>query len=146
MVPTQDLTLSWLDLAANDPLTLAALAPGNKVHLSKSAFTANKSLLLSSLIEATFPGYVALVPTPGDQEVGYDSLVGQWFVQLKAPAGGWYWEASADPSAAETVYGAYLTDNAGTALYGSETLPQPVSIQAAGHSVVFPALRFYLGQ
>lgn len=143
MTPSNALAQAMMNLLAADANTLAPAADAMKVKLVASSFVPSRGLTIGSLTLATFNGSTPLEPVLGAQEVGYDPVRGERFVQIIPPEGGWYWECAVAPGAAETIYGVILTDDAGTALHGSALLDTPVIVQSVGDSVYLPVLRFY---
>jgi hypothetical protein len=122
------------NLLAADVATLAA-ALANKVKLAKANFTPSLDLGLAALTEATFPGYLALNAGTGPQLVYYDVATGLLTIELLEPAGGFHWESTAPPAPAETIYGVYVTDNAGAVLLGEVKFVTPLTINAANQGI-----------
>lgn len=142
MTPTDFLLDRLATLLATDTSTLAPAANGVKIHLSKSAFTPSPGLTLAGLTEANFDGYAALVAGAGAQQDFRDPVTGFRVVQLLEPVGGWTWETTGTTSLPMTIYGWYVTNNAGTELYGSQLLPAPVTLSASGQGVAIGNIRF----
>jgi len=134
MQPTTDLWKAQADLLVADTATLGAVA-GLKVHLAINAFAPSLGLALTDLTEATFTGSAALTAGAAPYDAYYDALTGLYTVRVKEPAGGWNWICTAQPAPPETVYGVYLTNGAGTTLWGSMLLPEPVTIDDANQGV-----------
>lgn len=144
MTPSDVLFADMLNKLAASTATLNKTAGSeNLVKLVTSAFSPSKTLVLADLTLATFAGSDPLEATAGAQNVGYDPVVGEWFIEILSPAGGWYWEATGDTDPAETIRGYVLTDNAGTGLLGSGLLASPVIIQSESSSVQIPTVRLY---
>lgn len=143
MIATNALILDMVTLLADDVATLAAVA-GMKLHLAKNSFVPGPGLTLASLQEATFTGSAAKVAGTGNQTVFVDPLTSAFNIEVLEPAGGWHWNCTVDPAPAETIFGVYLTDNAGAVLYASQLLPAPVTISAAGQGLDFANARLAL--
>jgi hypothetical protein len=134
---------SVADLFAADTANFAN-ASAVKVHLAAAPFTPGLDLALGSLTAATFTGSTALSAGTGTQPTYYDAVEGVRVMELLEPAGGWHWHCTVSPVSPETIYGFYVTDNAGATLLGAELLDAPVTISAAGQGidVGFIKLRF----
>lgn len=144
MTPTQTTFLDMLSKLAASTATLNKTAGSeNLMALVISNFTPSRDLVIGDLTLATFTGSDPLEVTAGAQQVGFDPVRGQWFIELIPPVGGWYWECSAAPADPERVYGLALTDNPGTGLLGSWLLPDSVLIQSVADSVGTGPIRFY---
>lgn len=145
MTPTTVLTQAMLDLLAADGATLSPAAGAElQVKLVASAFTPNFNLLPADITLATFTGSTPIAITAGDQEVGYDPTEGEEFIQFIPPEGGWYWEATAPVPDGERIYGAVVTNFAGTTIYASMLLSPSVLVMNTGDSVVVGVMRIYL--
>lgn len=134
MQPVRDLWKAQADLLVADTATLGAVA-ALKVHLAINSFAPGLDLALGDLTEATFTGSTAIAAGAAPYDAYYDALTGLYTVRVKEPAGGWNWICTAAPAAAETVYGVYLTNSAGTTLWGAQLLPEPVTIDDADQGV-----------
>jgi hypothetical protein len=141
MQPTRALWESQADLVAADTTKLAA-ATALHVHLAKAPVTPSLDSVIGDLTEATFTGSAALAVTTGTQTVYYDMATGKRVVELKEPAGGWHWQCTVTPGAAETIYAVYLTDNADAVLYGIMLLATPITISAAGQGLDVGFIQF----
>jgi hypothetical protein len=137
MTPARTLWQSIIDAAAANVANLAA-ATAMHLHLAIAPFSPGLDLDLATLVEATFTGGADKNAGTGTQQVHFDVTTGFMLIQILEPAGGWTWECTADPPAPETVYGVYLTNTADTVLHGSELLPDPVTIEAAGQGFTVP--------
>jgi hypothetical protein len=142
MQPTRALWRRGPDLLAADTTTLSQAANALQVHLAINNFAPGLDLLLASLTEATFPGYGAKNVGLNTQPVFYDAETGLLTIKLIEPAGGWLWQSTGVPAAAETIYGCYLTDNAGAILYGSQLLETPVTIDNTGQGIQIDNIDF----
>lgn len=142
MIPAQTILTQIANLLATDATTLAPAVGGVAVHLAVNAFSPSPSLSLASLTEATFPGYAAKNAGTGAQQLFGDPATQNLIVQLLEPAGGWTWLSTGVPTPAQTVFGYYVTDNAGTTLYGSALLATPITIAGGGQGVTVGNIRF----
>lgn len=133
------------DLLAADTGTLASAA-ALKVKLAANSFTPGHDLLVGAFTAATFTGSADLSPTIGAQTVYVDPIDGKRTIELIEPVGGWHWDCTVDPTPAETIYGYYVTNNAGTVLLGCELFPVPVLIDAAGQGLDVPFVRLKLDE
>jgi hypothetical protein len=136
LIATNTLALAMLDLLAADTATLANAAALH-LHLAKNSFTPAPGLTLAGLTEADFTGATALDAGIGAQNVFYDPVRQAYVLQILEPAGGWHWDCTVTPAPSQTIFGVYLTDNADAVLYGSQLLPVPVLISAAGQGLDF---------
>lgn len=143
MTPSTALKEAMLDLLAADTMTLAQAMNANEIALVVSSFTPAGDLVPGDVTFATFMGSAPVSVELMDQQVGYDPVRGEWFIQIVPPVGGFYYECSMAPASAETVYGYMLTNMAGSVNYGSKLLDTPVIIQAVGDSVDLGPVRFY---
>ncbi len=141
VVPTLTLQNQIATLIAADTTTLAA-ATAMKVHLAIAPFTPSNTLTVASFTEATFTGYAALLAATGTQLTYTDPITGQITIEIKPPAAGWNFKATAGTGLPQTIYGAYLTDNGSATLYGSFLLPTPITLTAANQGFDIPVPRF----
>lgn len=144
MVPKDTLLDRLAVLLGSDANTLAPVALALKVHLAIASFTPGGALVPGSFTEATFTGYTAISAGVGACTTFYDPTKGTRAVQLNEPAGGWHWGVTGTTGLPQTVYGYYVTDNAGTTLYGSSLLPTPVVLTASGQGFDIGQIRFDL--
>lgn len=128
------LRTSVAESTAADPAVLGAVL-AMKVALVLGDWDITDDLTIASLTLASFVGSTALVAGAAPQLAGVDPATGRQVVEVKAPAGGWRWEATVAPAPAQVVTGFILMDNASAVLIGAEKLPAPVSISAIGHFV-----------
>jgi len=140
MIPSARLEDSIRRLLAADPLNLA-LADANLVHLIAAAFTPGRDTDFSALTVATFTGSTAKAAGTGTQQSFFDPVKGVQVVQVLEPAGGWHWQATADPAETETIFGWVLTDGDATFVLGSDLFPEPIPITATGDAVDIPEVR-----
>jgi hypothetical protein len=146
MIPSQLIFERGPILLGSDTITLA-LAANLKVGLVKGSFTPGATLVYADVTLATFTGSTPLIPTPGTQPESVDPDNGDAIIDLVAPAGGWRWECTVDPSPAEQITGFIVYTTVGPTLYAAELLPDPITISAANQAIVLPrvALRFKAG-
>jgi len=135
MLPMKAVRLQFGELIAADDTTLAPAVSANKIALIAADFALSEDLVVGDLTLATFTGSAAKAGATGAQLVGVDPATGQQVITIKAPAGGYVWECTADPGSPETIFGLALVDNAGTTLLGVEKFTTPVVISAAGEQV-----------
>src|SRR5713226_9047204 len=112
MVPSNAILDRIAVLLADDTTTLAAVL-ALKVHLAIAPFTPSRDLDVTTLTEAT------ITPTAGNQLEYVDPVTGLRTVELTPPIGGWHFQTTGTANLPQTVYGWYVTNNAGTILYGS---------------------------
>lgn len=137
MIASVALQQAIADLIAADTATLAAVL-GTRVKLAKAAFTPSRTLDVATLTEADFTGYTAKTPTAGVQNVYVDPVTGLITVGLVAPVGGWNFETTGVGNLPQTIYGWYVTNSAGTVLYGSGLLTTPIPLTASGQGFEIP--------
>jgi hypothetical protein len=127
-------------LVAADTTQLGS-ATALKVHLAIANFVPSPTLTVASFTEATFTGYAALLVGTGTQISYVDPVTGLRTIELKAPAGGWNFKATAGTGLPQTVYGFYVTDNGSANLWLSALLATPVTLTASGQGLDIPAPR-----
>ncbi len=103
---------------------------GVKVHLSTTAPPLVGGMVLTSFVEAAFPGYAALTITWGTP---YFTLSGDPEVDSQVLA----FHATSAPPGAVTVLAYFVTDTAGAVLKFADVLATPVTIGAAGQGLGF---------
>lgn len=139
--PGQALINRLQTLLSQDTGSLAA-ATALKVHLIQAAFTPSLTTTIASLTKATFTGYGPISAVVGNAIVWADPLTGQLVCELSPPAGGWHWAATGGTGLPQTIYGWYVGDNADVTLWGSNLLPQNVTITASGQGLDVATVRF----
>src|SRR5262245_32614929 len=142
MTPTSTILDKIATLLQNDATTIAHATLAVKVHLAKAAFVPGPGLTVGSFTEANFTGATAKLGATGAQQEFNDPATGNRIVQLVEPAGGWHWQATDNLQLPQTIYGFYVTDNGSTVVYGSQLLPQPITITAAPDGVDIAQVRF----
>ncbi len=142
MIPTTVVLDRITALVASDTTQLGHATLPPKVHLVKAPFTPGAGLQIANLTEANFTGATAKACVTGTQQTFVDPLTGQRIVQLREPADGWHWQAGDLLQLPQTIYGFFVTDNAGAVLYGSALLPQPVTLTGIGDGCDIPQVRF----
>jgi hypothetical protein len=142
MQPSSVLANSASTLVAADVANLAA-ATATKLHLAIAAFVPSLALTMVSFTEATFTGYAPLAAgATGAQTQYFDPATGNSIVEVKAPAGGWFWKCTGGAGLPQTVYGSYLSDNGSANLLGSQLLANPITVTASGQGLEVPNVRF----
>ncbi len=134
-------------LIGADTGKLAEATPFVALHLAKAAFTEDVNMVVGDLVEADFDGYAAIHAASAATQVFVDPLEGLWTLQVREPAGGWHWVTSGTTTALpQTIFGAYLTNAAGTVLLGVRrfTATEEVLLQALGQGVDVDQARFIL--
>ena len=140
MQPTRALWRRGADLLAADATTLAPAINANHVHLTMAPFTPNLDMVLGDFTEATFDGYAVKDIGVGAQPIFYSVQTGLLTIVLEDPAGGYVWATTGVTNLPQTIYGAYLTDNADAVLLGAMQLDNPVTLQASGEGLSFGEL------
>lgn len=140
-VPTNGLLDRVSALLAADATSLGAAA-ALKVHLSVTNIVPSPTLTPASFTEIAFTGYAALSAGAAPQQFFKDPVTGYRVVQLNEPAGGWHWQATAATGLPLTAYTYYVTDSTSATLWGSATLPQPVTLAGIQDSVDIAQVRF----
>jgi len=148
MKPVKALVERMAELLGADTVTLAAPVTFVALHVAKEAFTPGPNLVLGDLVEADFAGYAELHAASAATQVFVDPATSEVVIQVREPAGGWFWESSGAVDPAMTMFGVYLTDAAGTTLHGAQRfsdlgLPNPV-LNAAGQGFSWPQATFRL--
>lgn len=144
MEPTTPIVTAMLTLLASDPATLAPLlAADNKMRLITADFTPGRSLVVGDLAFATWAGSAQINVTPGAQQVGYDTLRNQWFIEIVSPVGGWRWESTGAVDPAVNNYGIALVDHTGATVWGTMKFPTPVRVSDIADTVEAGIVRFY---
>lgn len=138
MIPVQALQDQAYTLLAADATWLAPAVSANKVHLFVNPAVPSPQSVLGDFTEAAYTGYVALAGTTGTQTTYIDPLTQDRTILIDPPLGGWYFPCTVTPGAPVTVYGYYVTDNAGAVLIGSGLLLTPEVINLASQAVLLP--------
>lgn len=135
MIPTSTLLDAIVTRIAADAGTLAHATDGVNLHLAKNSFTPSPDIALVDLDEADFDGYAIVEAGPGAQQWFVDPTTGQRVVQILEPAGGWHFETTGITGLPMTIYGAYLTNNANTVLYGTMRFADPIVLGGNNEAV-----------
>lgn len=121
--------------ALNAMLAALTSSPTLKVRLFQNNVTVGASTVLSDLTECTFTGYAAAAPTWTTP-----ALSGGVPTTTPSPAGVGFTYSGGSTT---VVYGMYLTDSAGTKLYGATTFSSPVTLSTIVTSLtVYPTYQF----
>ena len=144
MIPTNVLLDAIATRIASDAGTLAHATDGVLLHLAKAVFNPGPTLVVGDFTEADFDGYAALEAGAGAQQFFVDPISTERTIQVLEPAGGWHFETTGVTNLPQTIRGAYLTNNAGTVLYGSVLFDDPVVLTAANEAVDVSNVRFRL--
>lgn len=142
MQPTLEVFNRLALLLAHDTGTLAPAANPPKLHLSKTAFVPNQDLVPADLTEADFGGYAAIAAIVGNQLASIDPLTNERLAEMKIPAGGWRFACTALTNCPQTIFGAYLLNDAGTQIYGSALLPAPMVIDTIAQFIDIDSVVF----
>lgn len=101
-----------------------------KVHLYQNNINPSKITTLADFVEATFTGYLAVSwGTWGTPYVGIDGLAHTTAPSIQFQA--------TDAVTPNTIYGAYLTNTAGTVLVASAAFVTPIPIPDATAAVIY---------
>lgn len=141
MVPTSLFANTINALLAANTAQLAAAAVKN-VTLLKANFTPGPGTDYSTLTPADFTGSTAKTSPSGAQQAFVDGATGRQVVQLIEPVGGWHWVTTDAVNLPQTIYGFVLTNDDNSETYGSELLPTPIVLTAAGQAVDLDQVRF----
>lgn len=117
----------------------------NKLHLMQNNPAITSTTVVGDFTEADFGGYAAKLATAA-AAVFTDPLTGNIIIRVPDPSGGWAFASSGAPPAnlPQTIYGAYLTDNAGTGLIGAVKFDTPITITDAGQIIDIDDVTFVL--
>jgi len=140
--PTNNIIPRPMALLADDSLTINQ-GDGNLVHLVKEPFTPAATTATVSLTMADFTGSAALTSTI-TPNASRDPLSGDQVVTIPPPAGGWYWEATADTLLPQTIYGVAVSGSDSGFTWGSFLLDDPIEISEIGDSVALDSVQFRL--
>lgn len=146
MIASQFIINRVATLLGGDTTTLAPAASPPKLRLAQAAFVPSVALLIGGLTEASFTGYAALLCAINAQQVFQDPVSGQQCIQMIEPLGGWHYLVTSATGLPQTIYGYYLTDNAGATLYASALFPTPIVLNANGQAVDVSQARMLLSQ
>ena len=134
MIPTLALRDECMKLLAADTATLASVV-ANKLHLNMNNATPSEQSVLADFTEASFTGHTAISVTAGTQPEGLNPGTNDSRIDLSPPVGGFRWQCTALTLLPQTIYGFYLTDNAGVVLLAAEKLATPIVLTAVGQVI-----------
>ncbi len=135
MLPTLAVRLQLGNLLAADTTTLAPAASANKIALIKEPFNYDENQTASSLTFADFTGATPIAGETGSQATGIDPTTLDQIITILDPVGGYRWITGDAVNLPQTIYGAALTDNAGTTLLALLQLNPPILLQEAGQQI-----------
>lgn len=141
MKPVLALSNTLSKLLAADTSTLAN-ATAMKVALIIAPFTPSIDREVTDLTLASASPLAPVAAVAGTQEDSADPLTGELIVEIKPPAGGFRWNTGTGFSGPVTVYGFALTNGGLTALWGTESLLNPVILTGDNQSIEAPELAF----
>lgn len=139
MVPVRFIWLTQAALLANDTGTFNDGDPV-KVKLIKEPFVPGFDTDYSALANPVTAGLTTKTAGAGPQDAYVDPATGTLKMQVKEPAGGWLWIASADPVTPETIYGYCVGNNGLDTYFGGALLDTPVTIDASAQAVHIPEI------
>jgi hypothetical protein len=142
MIPVLSIYSQVMALLAADTTTFDQATDALIVTLLNQPFTPSVNTVYSALSPATFVGSTPIAVTLGAQEHFRDPVSGNYVLQLSQPIGGWKWQCTTAPGAAETIYGYVVTTSDTSVTLGSGLLDTPVVIQAVLDAVVIPEIAF----
>jgi len=142
MQPTYEVFNRLSLLLSQDTSTLAPAANPPKLRLSKQAFTPNQENVIADFLEADFGGYAAIAAIVGNQHANIDPLTGERLVEMKIPAGGWRFACTALTNTPQDIFGAYLTNDAGTVVYGAALFEAPITIDTIAQDITVDGVTF----
>jgi len=135
MLPMKAIRLQLGILLAADATTLAPPADANKMHLIMADFALSENLTAAGLTFATFDGSPAIACPLGAQPVAVDPTTLQQLITIKDPLGAYRWVTTGATNLPQAIYGAALTDLAGTTLLGVVKFDEPISLTAIGQQI-----------
>jgi len=142
MMATAEIVNRMAELLGADTVTLAAPTTFVALHLAKEPFTPGPNLELTDLVEADFDGYVELHAASAATQVYTDPQTGETIIQVREPAGGWFWETSGETNLPQTIHGVYLTSPDGLTLHASGLFDQlglpAVALTGTGQGLSWP--------
>lgn len=142
MIATDPLLNDWQTLLANATTIFADPANPPKIALAKNAFNPTPGILVADLVPADFDGYAPIPSGTGVQQSFIDPLTGSRVVQLKEPAGGWHWVTTGVTLLPQSIYGWYVTNQAGTIVLASSRFSNPIPLTAIGQGIDLAQVRF----
>lgn len=143
LTPNLELQNSVAELVRADT-TILASASAMFVKLSKTSFTPGPNQVPGDFTEADFDGYGAIQGTAGAQTGGIDPLTGQTLITINEAGDPWFWQVTGLTNLPQTIYGAYLTNNGGTKVWGSVLFLNPIPLSAIGQQIDIGNLMFRL--
>lgn len=144
MLAVDSLVLKMANALGADTTSLAAPTTFVALHLAQEPFVPSPQLVVGDLTEATFTGSGALHAASAATQVFTDPTAGNVILQINEPAGGWHWVTGDAVALPQTIYGFYLTNAAGSTLWASELLDEPVELSGAGQAIDIPQARLNL--
>jgi len=135
MLPVKTVRTALGTLLAANAATLAPVSDPNEINLISAPFTPTEDLVIGDLTLASGDGLDAIPGATGAQLVGIDPITQEQVITIKEPAGGWRFQLTGPKSPAVTIYGFALTTEAAAALLGTQTLPEPITVENIGDYV-----------
>jgi len=122
------MTRAWLKeiLEIVADITKFSDADAPRLRLFKNDVQPNVDTELGDFEEADFDGYTEKGWSSDDWNYGVDPVSGNQILEPKPTGASAVWEVTGETDIPQTVYGFYLTDNAGTTLIGARRFNTPV--------------------
>ncbi len=125
-------------LLAGDDSSLGPASSPCKVALVENDFNPTINTMIGDLTVCAVAGLTPIAVATGDQYESRDPLTGEIVVEMKPPAGGFYFEATSGTGLPKTIYGIAVINNGGSTLFMSERFETPVVINAVNQVVPCP--------
>ena len=135
MTPVSSLVTAMATaLAGSAPLDQVTAL--NRVGLVMAPFTPSPTTAYADLTFATFTGATPKTVASGAQGSAQYPVTQQMVITIVEPVGGWRFVTTDAVNLPQTIYGFALFDSTGPGpLIGSELLPEPVTLVAAGQEI-----------
>lgn len=118
-----------------DDLSLGPASSPCKVALIENDFSESVDRVIGDLTICAVAGLTPIAAAVGDQYESRDPSTGEIVVEMKPPAGGWYFECTSATGLPKTIYGFAVINNGGTTLFMCERFETPIEITAINQVV-----------
>jgi len=144
MIPSRFLLANLFTAMAAETVSLNLAANFSKIALILNDFSPSDSLNILDLTLGAADGLAPKLLTTGAQESSEDPLTGDRLVELKAPAGGWRFEATGDFDPPKVVYGYCLVNNDADIVLAVHKFEEEITLTLSGQAIDLGNVNFRL--